>query len=249
MKINDRLDALRIASPCPTNWEQMGGDDRVRFCDQCNLHVYNIARMTRKEADSLIASTEGRICARLFRRSDGTIITRDCPVGLRAIRRRAAKLTGAVCAAILSLCSTALLTARSGLAAVRPSRSEQVDAGLLPAPMISAVVSGTITDPNRDPIKDAVVTLINLQTNQQQTAKSDRKGRYRFQVSEFGSYRLKVRTPYLQPYEITLSLHLSDDVRLDVALQIEGLTGVVVFQGPPRTGYDLDGVHFRVNEE
>jgi len=46
MKDIDRLNRLRIASPCPTAWEQMAGDDRVRFCDPCNLHVYNIGQMT-----------------------------------------------------------------------------------------------------------------------------------------------------------------------------------------------------------
>src|SRR5713226_576379 len=106
MKSRDRLDRLRIASPCPVGWEQMTGDDRVRFCEQCSLRVYNISAMTRSEAEALIANTEGRICARLYRRSDGTIITKDCPVGLRAIRRRVAKVAGAVFAAITSLCST-----------------------------------------------------------------------------------------------------------------------------------------------
>src|SRR6266849_4080752 len=103
MKSSNRLDHLRIASPCPVGWEQMAGDDRVRFCEQCSLRVYNISAMTRNEAETLIANTEGHICARLYRRSDGTIITKDCPVGLRAIRRRVAKIAGAVFAAVMSL--------------------------------------------------------------------------------------------------------------------------------------------------
>jgi hypothetical protein len=60
----------------------MTGDDRVRFCNACNLNVYNFASMTSKEVRSLI--TNGRVCGRLYRRVDGTLITRDCPVGLRA---------------------------------------------------------------------------------------------------------------------------------------------------------------------
>src|SRR5712691_8226414 len=108
MKSSDRLDHLRIASPCPVGWEQITGDDRVRFCEQCSLRVYNISEMTRTEAEALIANTDGRICARLYRRFDGTIITRDCPVGLRAIRRRVARVAGAAFAAIVSLCSSAV---------------------------------------------------------------------------------------------------------------------------------------------
>jgi Carboxypeptidase regulatory-like domain len=228
MKTTSNLDHLSIASPCPANWEQMNGDEHVRFCDLCNLHVYNIAPLTPKEVETLIANTEGRICARIFRRADGTIMTKDCPVGLRAIRRQGAKVAGAVCAAVLSMFSTALSLTRPGVATLRPS--ELINTGVPMSPMISAAVSGTITDPNGDPIKNAEVTLINLKTNQQQTAKTDRKGRYRFQVSEFGSYNIKVHTPYFQPYGRTLSLHLSDDLRLDITLMIQGLTGVVVFQ-------------------
>ena len=103
MKNNDFLNEMRIASPCPVGWEQMSGDERVRHCRLCDLHVYNISEMTRKEAQSLIEQSNGRICARLFRRADGTVITRDCPVGLRAVRRRVAKTATAVFSAILSL--------------------------------------------------------------------------------------------------------------------------------------------------
>jgi hypothetical protein len=73
------LDDIRIATPCQMNWDEMPGDDRVRSCSACSRLVYNIAAMTSDEALSLIANREGRLCARLFRRADGTIITADCP--------------------------------------------------------------------------------------------------------------------------------------------------------------------------
>jgi hypothetical protein len=55
----DFLDRMRIASPCHVGWENMTGDERVRFCAQCSLHVYNISEMTRDEVASLIADMEG----------------------------------------------------------------------------------------------------------------------------------------------------------------------------------------------
>lgn len=58
----------------------MSGDDRVRFCSDCKLNVYNLAGMTRREATELITLQEGRLCVRFFRRKDGTLVTRDCPV-------------------------------------------------------------------------------------------------------------------------------------------------------------------------
>lgn len=73
------LDRLRIATPCLASWEAMRGDHRVRFCALCRLNVYDVSHMTERDARALIERTEGRVCVRLWRRSDGTVLTRDCP--------------------------------------------------------------------------------------------------------------------------------------------------------------------------
>jgi len=243
------VDRLRVASPCRASWDQMSGDDRVRFCDHCNLHVYDISRLSRKEAETLITKTEGRLCARIYRRTDGTVITRDCPVGLRAIRRHVAKLAVALFAAMLSACVTVFPRARSS-SAIQPFSKASSERELLePAPATWAQVTGTITDPAGAVIEGATITLINQKTNQKQVTKSDKKGRYRFVVTEFGSYTMKVKAAYFQLFERTLALHLSDDMKLDVELMVAGLMGEVVIIDAPRKGYDLDGVHVRINQE
>lgn len=85
-KIN--LDKIQISSPCTEDWNQMTGDERARHCQKCKLNVYNIAEMTRSEAEALIASglKNKRVCVRIFRRNDGTVMTKDCPVGVRRAR-------------------------------------------------------------------------------------------------------------------------------------------------------------------
>ena len=93
---NDPLRTIKVASPCPASWDEMTGNDRVRFCGQCQLNVYNISGMRRVEAERLIASSEGRLCVRYYRRRDGTILTKDCPVGFARFRRRVAKVASAV---------------------------------------------------------------------------------------------------------------------------------------------------------
>jgi hypothetical protein len=91
------LDDIRVATPCPASWANMPGDARRRFCDQCRLHVYNLSAMSRAQAEELIRSTEGRLCVRLYRRRDGTVITQDCPVGFAALKsERLFKLTAAL---------------------------------------------------------------------------------------------------------------------------------------------------------
>ena len=92
----DILDNIRIASPCTVTWDSMTGDDRVRFCGQCNLHVYNLSEMRREEAVALVTRAAGTPCLRLYRRRDGTVLTDDCPVGLRWIRKRARRVAAAV---------------------------------------------------------------------------------------------------------------------------------------------------------
>ncbi len=85
------LDEVSIAAPCPVSWAEMDGDERKRFCSLCSLHVYNISEMKRKEAEDLLSENTDGVCLRLFRRADGTLITKDCPVGRRltdAVKRR-----------------------------------------------------------------------------------------------------------------------------------------------------------------
>lgn len=111
------LDRVQIASPCPAKWEDMAGDDMTRHCSQCDLDVHNLSAMTREQAEAFLRShlDGGRVCGRVYRRSDGTILTRDCPVGLAAIRARARRTFGRVAAALAALVSaTAFAQWRGG---------------------------------------------------------------------------------------------------------------------------------------
>jgi hypothetical protein len=101
-RFKNPLDDVEVAAPCKADWDQMIGSERMRFCGQCNLNVFNLSAMSRVEAESLIARTEGRLCVKFYRRFDGSIITRDCPLGLRAIQRRVSYLAKAILAAAFS---------------------------------------------------------------------------------------------------------------------------------------------------
>jgi len=111
----------------------MAGDERVRHCTLCDLNVYNFAEMTGDEVRELLVRTEGRVCARLYRRVDGTLLTRDCPSGLRALPRRVSGFASSVMAALLSVAALA-----SGCATdewrVRSTRRSQASSRTRPAP-------------------------------------------------------------------------------------------------------------------
>jgi hypothetical protein len=86
------LDHLRVASPCKADWDGMLGDDRVRFCAQCGKNVYNLSDMAREEAEAFLREIEAAPCVRFYRRADGTVLTTDCPVGVRRKRTKHAAL-------------------------------------------------------------------------------------------------------------------------------------------------------------
>lgn len=103
-KFTNPLDNIKIASPCPANWNEMYGDERKRFCSECKLNVYNLSDMTRLEAENFLINAEGRVCIKFYRRSDGTVLTKDCPVGWQAVKKqfsRAAKAFASICVGIL----------------------------------------------------------------------------------------------------------------------------------------------------
>lgn len=105
----DYLNAVSISSPCSVDWDSMDGDDRVRFCWMCEQSVYNVENLTRAEANKLLGGRSGRVCLRMFKRADGTIMTKDCPVGLRRIKQSLQTVRKRICAAVaLSLAIVAL---------------------------------------------------------------------------------------------------------------------------------------------
>jgi hypothetical protein len=102
-KFDSPLDNIKIASPCSADWDQMFGNDRMRFCAECKLNVYNLSGMTRDAAENLIMNAEGRLCVRFYRRIDGTIITENCPVGWARVKQRAKVYVTAAFSLVLSL--------------------------------------------------------------------------------------------------------------------------------------------------
>ena len=94
-KFNNPLNNVKIASPCSQDWNAMIGTDRKRFCGDCKLNVYNLSDMTKKDAENLLANAEGRLCVRFYRRADGTVLTKDCPVGWARVKQRASKMAAA----------------------------------------------------------------------------------------------------------------------------------------------------------
>ncbi|HEX8250082.1 MAG TPA: hypothetical protein VF599_18050 [Pyrinomonadaceae bacterium] len=104
-KFTNPLDKIKIAAPCAANWDEMFGDERRRFCSACKLNVYNLSEMTREEAENFLINSEGRVCLRIFRRADGSVITQNCPVGWQALKRKASRAASAALAMMITIFS------------------------------------------------------------------------------------------------------------------------------------------------
>lgn len=109
------VNQIQVASPCTVSWDAMKGDEQVRFCGQCEKNVYNLSTMSLTEISNLLERKEGRTCVRFYRRADGTVLTDDCPVGLRAVRRKMALIATAAAGALATM-GFAMFSSREAMA-------------------------------------------------------------------------------------------------------------------------------------
>lgn len=87
------LDVIGVAAPCHEDWDAMHGDERQRFCDQCDKHVHNLSEMTRDQAEAFVNANPTGVCIRMVKDRDGRVVTTDHPRVARHGRRRMAAFT------------------------------------------------------------------------------------------------------------------------------------------------------------
>jgi hypothetical protein len=241
MSKEDFIRRMRVASPCPVGWDSMSGDERVRFCRLCQLNVYNISELTGEEVRALVEKSEGRICGRIYRRADGTVLTRDCRVGLRALRRRAARVAGAALAALLSLASVGFGQKKDSLKddacpPVKLKLKREAAKGQ------KATVSGVVVDPIGAVIPGATVSLIDEKTKKQTQVVTNDEGKFDVRDLAAGSYTLQIEaTGFKQLVVKRFDLKDEESVRVDVDLNVAGdmvTVGVIAIgdDWPPEPG-------------
>jgi hypothetical protein len=119
------LGVIRLATPCSQRWDQMTGDRHVRHCKPCDKFVYDMSGLTTDEVRALVIAKEGKICWRFFVRDDGTVLTKDCPVGVKlAARRLYAGIASAVALTLLGAATLARDGGQVGLAMWLKAKSD-----------------------------------------------------------------------------------------------------------------------------
>ncbi len=142
------LESIQIASPCTAKWDEMIGDERARFCTHCQKDVFNLSAMPRDEAESFMRERTADVCVRLYKRFDGTVLTSDCPVGVKRKRRRKA-VAAAVGGSLLA--AGAILTAYSRAQQPCPVMGTMTESPVMGKMEATPVVGGTGAAPEIPP--------------------------------------------------------------------------------------------------
>lgn len=223
------LDNIRVASPCPAPWEEMTGDDRVRRCDLCSLNVYNTAGLSRPELEELILSRRGeRLCVRLYKRHDGKVITKDCPVGVRAAFRRSVRSVGAALSLILGLVAV-------GFGQEKPSDKPSNTKTEQSSTVNKIELTGTATDQAKAVIPGVEVKVYEPKKKKPiGKAMTDGDGNFRILLSKPGNYIVKfTMSPFAETVVNTGELKLNEKKRLDVIMEVEVTVWVgIIFEEP-----------------
>ncbi|HMS08988.1 MAG TPA: ankyrin repeat domain-containing protein [Pyrinomonadaceae bacterium] len=190
----EKLRKLRVAEPCSENWNEMFGNDRVRFCSHCAKSVNDISAMSPKDALRLVRRSRGNICVRYVENP----LTKEPVIGgrLYQIARRAPALAAGVVGATLSLSAMSYAqgqprTSRTNSPqSTEPAIAVNIDKEM-PSGSGTAVIWGTVTDPSGAVIPGATVILLDADGNEVRSLRSGYDGTYRFEGVPAGKYSIR----------------------------------------------------------
>ncbi len=217
MSKNEFLKQIEVKNHCTQDWDEMTGNEEVRFCSHCNFSVNNLSTMTRKKALKIVREAEGRICVRYVQNPvDKTPVFAD---RLYQITRRAGIAAGVLGASL----SLSTLTYAQGEPRPRLinneteiSQTEKTDEDKTES--TAASLSGTIIDSQGNFASGVSVSLTNLKSNESFYAETNSDGFYEFKDVAEGIYKLVVLNEKGNAQIESLEILPSSENRQDLAL-------------------------------
>jgi hypothetical protein len=214
------LNNIRVASPCPADWEKMTGDERVRHCSECNLNVYNLSAMTEREIQQLITANQGRrLCTRFYRRADGTVLTRNCPWTLRRMARKASRFASAVLTACMGV-TLAAAKAKSPKPTCECRQVQQKESG----------IKLIVVDPDGALIPNAEISLESKSSKEKLSGLSAPSGEWSAGTVASGDYQLTVKSQGFRTFAGNVSVHDRKLLVLKIKLPVGELRETVEVQ-------------------
>lgn len=215
------FDRINIPAPCNADWESMVGNDRVRFCEHCQLDVTNLSVLTRPEAMRLVERSEGRLCVRFVTRPNGRVLTNQLPRKMHQIARRASRIAAGAFSATLSL-SSAVAQSQNG--AVLEAQRDRAVAAVVAVPFAhEAGVTGTVTDPNGAVVMGANVILSKKGSGAAFVCVTLEDGSYSFSRLEPGQYTMTVNAATFAHSPVELDLSAASIRTIDLTVEVPQL--------------------------
>jgi hypothetical protein len=228
MAAKDSVPQLRIASPCSVDWNSMIGNDRVRFCEHCQLTVHNVTHASQKQIKRLVERANGRLCVNYREPAPQKV----APPILYKIGRRTSVIAASAFSATLSISS---VVAASANMKHGPAR-ETAFAASVAIPVSTAGGSGRlfgfVFDPNGAAIPGASVILTNTETGEAMYSYTGGDGQYNIEGVSPGSYRLAVSAKGFDTSDVpNLMVRVGDNNRIDQTLSIAAIQAEVTIEG------------------
>ena len=193
----------------------MGADERVRYCRQCNLNVYNLSAMNSMEAEQLMAERQENVCVSFYRRKDGSIFTRGCPAEMRVVMRRTSRIAGIALSALMSV---APLAAQSNTA--HKAQVVRTDSGL----------ELTVVDPQGAICPGANVDFTGNDFHLERV--TDAAGQLHLLLPP-GTYTLNISCSGFQPYQETVVVEAQMSAELAATLELATAGTPIMVEAPP----------------
>jgi hypothetical protein len=234
-KSNRVLDRVSIARPCASDWNQMAGDGQTRFCSACNKKVHDFSKMSRQQAARIVIASCGKLCARITRDGNGSIISLEPSPTIRTTGTRPSPLVAAVLGVTLTVGGVAPATAaRAGSPAAVSAILENVNSRAAFQPEDgTATVTGTVLDVNGAGIGSADVKLLDMDTGETTDTTTSASGFFQFLDLSAGSYHLMTFPSGLSPVTTKIELQNGQQYQVTVDSPITvyggGLSGVMGF--------------------
>lgn len=238
---NNILDHVRVASPCAESWDEMAGDNEVRWCSHCRRSVHNLTQLTRSQAESLVARSQGRLCVRYeSRRDDSSMLFKERGFSVRGVGRRASLAAGAALAAFLGLSTSAGAQQKDTYQSKACSDGSQVSIKRAPSFPASrtklSTITGTLIDPHGAVIQGAVIKLFGKDDKKIVAASTTDEGGYKLSSLEAGIYTVTVEAFGFKKISVEkLIVGEGEDVRVDVTMPVETVTvtvGIISISDP-----------------
>jgi hypothetical protein len=210
------LDRIDVKAPCTESWEEMSGNDQVRFCSHCTKNVVDLSAYTRARAEKLVRDSNGGLCVRYRKDERGRVIT--APPKFTQIKRQA-KIAAGVLAATLSVGSAAYSQGQPISPKDRVS-AEQIGPKKTPSTRAGFTVSGSVVDQVGALIPDADIVLIR-QPEIRMFTRTSHEGTFKFDNVEAGEYQIEVTRDYfkklvIENVRVLGNFRFTDNLVLDV---------------------------------